>query len=444
MRTKLLTLFAATTILLWQGSASAALNLILTKGNAGAIPIAIVPFAGSASAPQDISTIVQTDLTNSGRFNVTTPNGSNATAASPQTIDTAYWRKQNVDDVVVGSVESAGWGKYKVTYYLVSAYQGQSQNPAATQSANNVLATQTFTVDTKQMRQVAHQISDKIYQQLTGVRGVFSTKIAYVLVQKTPKQPTKYSLMVADADGYSPQTLLTSYQPIMSPTWAPDGRQLAYVSFENGEAQIFSQDLASGRRQIISSYPGMNNAPDFSPNGQRLALTLTLNGNPNIYVMGLGSKQLTQVTNSPSIDTEPSWSPDGQTLVFTSNRGGGPQIYKVSAAGGSAQRLTYNGPYNASPSFTPDGKSIIMLHLNQSQNQYGVAIQDLSTGVLTMLDPGDDQSPSLAPNGSMVIFSTLYNGQEDLGMVSVDGKVKLRIPGGNGDVQEPAWSPFLS
>lgn len=432
-QSKLIFLLLLPILFFWQSNAQAALSLVLTKGNAGAIPIAIVPFEGSASAPQDVSAIILSDLTNSGRFNVLAPSDMDQKPTTPAAIDASYWRKKNIDDVVVGSVQSAGFGNYKITFSLVSAYQGQQQN--------NILATQTMTVDAKQLRLAAHKISDMIYQKLTGVRGVFSTKIAYVLVQKSGKHNSQYSLIVADADGYNPRVLLNSYQPIMSPDWAPNGKSLAYVSFESGSSQIFIQDVASGRRQVVSSYSGINGAPAFSPDGTRLALTLTLSGNPNIYVMNLSSKQLTQVTNSMSIDTEPSWSPDGQSLIFTSNRGGGPQVYKVSANGGSAQRLTYDGAYNASASFTPDGKSIIMLHLNQGK--YAVAIQNLGSGVITVLDPSDDQSPSLAPNGSMVIFSTLYQGQEDLGMVSVDGKVRLRIPGGNGDVQEPAWSPFL-
>lgn len=426
-------------LLIGQTMAHAALQLELTQGISGALPVAVVPFAGdpnAANSPLNISSVIQNDLKNSGRFKLM-PNGQMTESPSdPNTIDYSYWKGTGVDDVVVGSVKSLGGNNYQVSFGLVDVYKGTA-NPA-----NGPLVTKTVTVTGQNFRVAAHQISDLIYQQLTGVQGIFSTRIAYVLVENQDSANPRYLLEVADYDGYNPRPILISNQPIMSPDWSPDGSKLAYVSFENQRAAIYISDIASGSRQLVSSLPGMNNAPAFSPDGSKLALVLSKTGVAKIYVLDLGSRQLTQVTTGPAIDTEPSWSPDGSSLLFTSNRDGGPEIYRLTLASGQIQRMTYNGPYNATASFSADGSQIVLLH--QQGNAYNIAVQDVASGSLSVLtQAGDDSSPSLAPNGKMVLFASGDDDDGVLGMVSTDGAVKLRIPAPEGSVREAAWSPFL-
>lgn len=399
-------------------SAYAMLNLELTRGVAGATPIAVVPFSTEGGMPsQDVSGIISNDLQNSGRFKVSSS-------------------RFGVDNVVTGSVQNLG-GRYQVSFQLAEGFKSK-------QSGQSILLSKQYTVGSDELRSLAHHISDLIYQQITGVRGVFSTRLAYIVVQRGVGNKSRYILEVSDIDGYNPQPLLTSTDPIMSPAWSPDGRKIAYVSFENRHAAIYVEDVASGSRQLISEYQGINGAPAWSPDGRRLALVLSKDGSPNIYILDLSSRQLTPITKDWSINTEPAWSPDGRALIFTSNRGGNPQIYQKNLNTGSVSRVTYEGKYNARASYTRDGNHIVVL--NQDANLYNIGILDLDSGTFRVLtnSGNDHDSPSLAPNGSMVLFGTVSGGRSVLGMAATDGSVQIRLPARNGEVQDPAWSPFLS
>ncbi len=416
----------------------AVVDLELTQGLQGAIPIAIVPFAGQPSqdrAPDNVVGVVTSDLQNSGRFRVMDKSDMEQTPNRVDQVDFNYWQKHRMNNIVVGQVQPVGGGRYQVQFQLLDTYAASSA------AKNAVLLSQSFTVNSQQLRSLAHHISDLVYEKLTGDRGVFSTRIAYVLAQQLGRGSIQYALEVADMDGYNPKSLLQSREPIMSPAWSPDGKQIAYVSFEQGRGMVYVQHIQTGSRQLVSNFPGLNSAPTWSPDGRKLALVLTRSGYPKIFIMDLHSKQTTQLTQGDSIDTEPTWSSDGSYLVFTSSRSGGPQVYRVNIASGNVQRVTFQGNYNASPSLAPDGKALAVL--NGGNNQFNIAVQDLSSGRYSVLTrSGNDQSPSLAPNGKMIIYATQSGGHGVLGMVSTDGRVKLILPAREGDVREPAWSPF--
>jgi TolB protein len=408
----------------------AALNLELTQGVDRALPIAVVPFAGD-NLETNVSATVLADLKFSGRFKpIATDNLSQQPHAMAD-VNYGFWRGQGADYLVVGSAIPMG-GRYKVSFTLLDVVS----------TGQHVLLQQDFTTGPEGLRRLAHHISDLVYQKITGVRGVFSTKIAYVSVKRWAKRPPEYRLEVADMDGFNPRSLLVSKAPIMSPSWSPDGKQLAYVSFENRRSGIYISDLATGTRRNITSFPGINGAPSFSPDGRQLAMVLSKEDKPKIYVKDLAVGLVRQVTDGWSIDTEPHWSIDGSAIIFTSDRGGNPQIYRQDLATRSAIRLTYNGDYNARASYTPDGNGLVMIH--REEGQYYIAEQDLASGRIVLLSStGYDQSPSIAPNGSMVIYATQAGGLPVLGISSTDGRVKIRLPARDGDVQEPAWSPFL-
>lgn len=417
-------------------SSYAILSMELTRGVAGAIPIAIVPFAADSSAPQDVSSIISNDLQNSGRFKVFGRSSLNQFPSDAKNVVADYFRKLGTDNVVVGKVTPVGGDSYQVSFQLLDMYRGTG--------AAGVVLNKKYTVSSRELRSVSHHISDLIYEQITGTRGVFSTKLAYVVVQRNSSS-ARYILEVSDIDGYNPRPLLDSPEPIMSPAWSPNGRQIAYVSFENQRASIYLEDVASGTRRLLSQFPGINGAPAWSPDGRRLALVLSKSGSPNIYVMDTSSGSLRQITNDFYINTEPSWSPNGRSLVFTSNRGGSqPQLYQVSANGGSPTRLSYDGDYNARGSYAYDGKHVVMIH--RVSGNFNIAILDLDSGTTQILSSSatDSASPSIAPNGSMILYDTVYGGRNVLAMVSSDGRVQLRLPARNGEAQDPAWSPFLN
>lgn len=418
----------------------AMLSLELTRGVAGATPIAVVPFAVEGGKPsQDIGNIIGSDLQMSGRFKVYGRDKLSSTPSSLQDVKFGYFRSLGADNIVIGKVQEVGANRYQVSFQLLDAYKGKD----APQTA--VLLNRKFTVSGSELRALSHHISDLIYEQITGVRGIFSTRLAYVVVQRSEAGPTHYVLEVSDIDGYEPKALLTSTDPIMSPAWSPNGKEIAYVSFERKHAAIFIQNVATGSRRLLSEFQGINGAPAWSPDGRKLAIVLSKDGTPNIYVMDLASHHLTQLTRDWSINTEPAWAPNGKSIIFTSNRSGGPQIYQKNLATGAVSRVTYDGNYNARASFTRDGNHIVVL--NKDSSLFNIGILDLNNGtfrVLTTSSGTDNESPSIAPNSSMVLYGTLAAGRGVLGVVATDGSVQLRMPARNGEVQDPAWSPFLS
>lgn len=420
-------------LLLLASQAQARLVIEITEGQEGALPIAVVPFAGDEGSQDRVAQIVAADLARSGVFAPIADERMPAQPHDGRAIDFAAWRKAGLEHMVVGKVEPRGEA-LQVQFQLFDVVRGVQ------------LAGYSIPTVPARLRQVAHQISDLVYEKLTGQRGAFNTHVAYVTVQQDGKQRI-HRLAVADADGFNEQIILTSKQPLMSPAWAPDGRRLAYVSFEDGRSELFVQDITSGKRQKLASFRGLNSAPSWSPDGGRLAMTLSRDGNPEIYIIDLASKALTRLTFSRSIDTEPSWSPDGRSLVFTSDRGGRPQIYSLSLQGnrpqGRPRRISFEGDYNARASFSPDGKRLVFV--NGDNNRFRIAVQELDTGTVRLLtDNRLDESPSFAPNGSMIIFATERNNRGILEAVSVDGRAHQRLGTSQGDVREPAWSPFIS
>ncbi len=412
---------------------SRGLEIDIVGGNAAALPIAVVPmpYQGAASAPQtDVAEVVAADLARSGQFRTLTGTGLGTQRPTRGSeIDFGFFQQAKQSYIVVGRVLDAADGGYRVEYELYDIAKNRMLAFALTARANA-------------MRDVAHQIADAIYEKITGVRGAFWTRIAYV-VQTGVGKGAQYALYVADADGYNPQTVVRSDKPLMSPAWSPDGRKLAYVSFERGNSSIVVQDIATGARETVSSFKGINGAPSFSPDGRKLAMALSKSGNPEIYVMDLGSRALTQLTNQFAIDTEPTWSADGSRIYFTSDRGGRPQIYQVASTGGSATRVSFQGSYNARPTVSFDGKKIAMAQ--GSGNTYRIALMDSSLGSArwSMLSPGSqDESPSFAPNAAMVLYAASEGSRGVLYAVSADARVRQRLVVSGGDVREPAWGPY--
>jgi len=409
------------------------LELDIVGGNAAALPIAVVPmpFEGGGSGPAtDVSEVITADLNRSGQFRGLPVANMVEKPTRGGEVNYPTWRALNQDYLVVGRVADAGAGSYRVEYELFDVAKQQRLLGFA------------LTAPGAAMRDVAHQIADAIYEKVLGVRGAFFTRMAYVTASGTGAG-TRYALMVADSDGYNPQTVVRSTEPLLSPSWSPDGSRLAYVSFEGGNSSVFIQNITSSSRELVAKFRGINGAPAFSPDGRRLALTLSRSGNPEVYVMDLGSKALTQLTNHFGIDTEPTWSADGGTIYFTSDRGGKPQIYSVSASGGGASRVSFQGSYNASPSVSYDGKKIATAQ--GAGNTYRIAVMDSSLGAArwSTLSPGSlDESPSFAPNASMLLYAAREGRRGVLYAVSADGRVRQRLVLADGDVREPAWGPF--
>ncbi len=426
---------------------SAEIDIVITSGMDNARPVAVLPFSwkGVADRPSaDIATVIGADLRRSGRFNPMARHELVQQVDKFSDIKLKLWREKGIEAVVVGVIEEQLDGRIKVSYELIDVFRKaqEIENGELVNKNQNLLDSYAAFVKPKDLRFHGHRIADRIYQKLTGERGAFATRIAYVSVDL--KQAKPYRLMVADSDGFAPQTLFASTRPIMSPAWSPDAQRLAYVSFENGRSEVFMQDLyVANSRRRVAAFEGINSAPAFSPDGRRLALTLSRDGNPEIYVLDLISQRFSRITrNINSIETEPNWTPDGQSLLFTSDRGRGPQIYKQNLASNKAKRVTWEGNYNASASLTPDGKTMVLI--NRTNGIFHVAVQDVETNSLqTLTKTSLDESPSLAPNGSMVIYATVYRGKAVLSVVSTDGRFKARLPSRQGEVKAPVWSPYL-
>ncbi|MGI9211082.1 MAG: Tol-Pal system beta propeller repeat protein TolB [Methylococcaceae bacterium] len=409
-------------------TARAELNVQITQGVEGAVPVAVVPFAQSLLPGENIGSIVAADLNRSGRFRTLPVSDMLEQPTAPEQVRFKTWQVLGQDNLVIGRITPAGGGHYEAEFFLYDAIRG-------TQLLNGKLP-----FAEHELRRVAHRIADIIYQNLTGEMGAFATRVAYVTQAIDANRNRLYRLQVADTDGFNPKSIISSPEPIMSPAWSPDGKQIAYVSFERKTSAIFVQTLATGERQKVSELPGINGAPAWSPDGSQLALTLSKDGNPDIYVLNLATRALRRITDHLAIDTEPNWSKDGKTLVFTSDRGGKPQLYLAPSAGGAAQRLTYNGDYNAGGVYSPDGRSIAMVHGNGGD--YRIALMDLQTRAVRILSKGRlDESPGFAPNGSMILYASHSGGSAQLDAVSVDGKVHQSLKIDGGQVKEPAWSP---
>lgn len=404
----------------------AALDIEISGGSAQQIPIAIVPFANAGATKDNMSEIISADLKRSGLFRVLETRGMANLPTTPAQIKYAEWVALQAQALTVGNIEPIAGGRFKVSFQLMDALK-QTQ-----------LAGMDYQIAPSQVRTTAHKIADIIYQKLTGEPGAFASRIAYIT-----KIGKRYALQVADADGFNPQTVVSSNEPIISPAWSPDGSKLAYVSFEKKKPIIFVQSLTSGKREVLANFKGNNSAPSWSPDGSKLAIVLTYGANSQVHTINANGSGLKLITKSNAIDTEPVFSPDGSHIYFSSDRGGKPQIYKVAVDGGTPSRVTFEGAYNVSPKFSPDGKSLA--YIRNDGGKFKVALQNLATGQVQLLSEGSqDESPSFAPNGRVILYASKVRGRGALAAVSYDGKVRQRLNDAVGDVREPAWGPLLN
>ncbi|MDV6340350.1 Tol-Pal system beta propeller repeat protein TolB [Nitrosomonas sp. Is24] len=403
----------------------AQLNIEIFGGGASRIPIAIVPFADENKLQQSITAVIGADLQRTGLFRLIDPAGLSPHA--PVEVVYPDWANRGANALVIGRVAAVSGDQVEIQFRLMDV---------AKKSQLTGLA---ITVTTSQLRAAAHRIADVIYEALTGDVGVFSTRIAYVL-----KRGNKYALQVADADGYNAQSIIEYTEPIISPAWSPDGKQLAYVSFENKKPIVYVQTLATRERRAVASFKGSNSAPSWSPDGKRLAVVLTGQGGSQIFLVNADGSGLQRLSRSSGIDTEPNFSPDGRYILFTSDRGGSPQVYRMAVGNsesGNAERLTFEGSYNVSPDYSQDGKSFTFIHRNNGQ--FNVAVQDIGSRQVQILTNSKfDESPSFAPNGKMILYATEINGHGILSAVSRDGQTRQHLTVQTGDIREPAWGPL--
>jgi TolB protein len=403
--------------------ATAQMRIDVVGIGANQIPIAIAPLANEGSLPVNLSEIVRADLQRSGAFRIVDASAAKGDENTP--VSFADWRAKGADVFVAGSVAKLADGRFDLRLRMYDnakqvSIGGFSNTPVATQ-----------------LRLAAHRISDQIFEKLTGEKGMFSTRIAYVL-----KRGSQFTLQVADADGFGPQAALTSNESIISPSWSPDGNHLAYVSFEQRKPIVFVHSIGTGQRRQVAAFKGSNSAPTWSPDGTKLAVTLTVSGQSQLYLINAeGGGQPKRLATSSGIDTEPNFAPDGKSIYFTSDRGGGPQIYRMPASGGDAERVTFKGDYNVSPHMSPDGK--LLSYITRRSGRFQVAVLDLAAGTETVLnDSAADESPSFAPNNRYLLYATVVDGKEVLGMVSTDGRVHNTLTAPAGDVREPTWGPY--
>ncbi len=421
MMTRFVRTLAAACLALAALAAQAQLSIEITGAGATRFPVAIPVFENEGVLPRSISDVVRADLERSGLFSLI----DLGIVALPESVrpDLAGLRGRGADAVLTGSVVAVGDGRYDVRFRLFDT-QKQSE-----------LGAMALRTSPAQHRATGHRIADFVYEKLTGQPGYFSTRIAYVV-----KSGPRYELQVADADGMNPQTALASREPIISPSWAPDGQRLAYVSFESKKPVVYVHDLPTGQRQVVANFRGSNSAPAWAPDGRRLAVVLTKDGNSQLYVLNADGSGARRIASSNGIDTEPSWSPDGAWIYFSSDRGGSAQIYRVPSEGGSAQRVTFEGNYNVTPRPSPDGKSLAFI--TRSSRGFQVAVMDLASRQTTILtDSTRDESPSFAPNGRMILYATENGGRGVLAAVSTDARVRQRLSVQAADVREPAWGP---
>ncbi len=421
MKSISITLWLTLMILAFSPVSHAELTIDITESSDSGTPVAVVPFS-AAGAPVDVSAVVNADLARSGYFKMLAEQNMPSRPNSASAVNFPEWQALNQNYLVVGQVNGGG-NQYSVQFQLLDVMK------------NGQLLGYQMNSSGADLRRTAHIIADMIFEKLTGKKGAFSGRIAYVTNNGQQSQ-----LQIADTDGFAPQTIATSKEPLMSPSWSPDKSKIAYVSFERKTAAIYVQILATGQRKKVAEFPGINGAPSWSPDGNKLALTLSKDGSPDIYTLNLITGALNKLTKSYSIETEPVWSPDGSNIVYTSDRGGKPQLYMISSTGGNEKRITFTGDYNARPSFSPDGRSVAMVHGNGGD--YRIGVMDIGSRSINVITTGPaDESPSFAPNGTMVIYAAKKGGSAYLSAVSLDGKMQQRLGFNSGGVREPAWSP---
>jgi len=386
------------------------------------LPIAVAPFRGEAQAPQKAAAIVQADLERSGQFRAVDASGAQLDETTRP--DVALWRQKAADSLVSGSMTRLADGRYDIRFRLWDVVRGQD------------LGGQSYIVVQADLRLVAHRIADFVYEKLTGEKGIFSTRLAYVT-----KAGARYTLWVADADGENAQAALASPEPIISPAWSPGGGQIAYVSFESRKPVVYVHEVASGRRRLIANFRGSNSAPAWAPDGRSLAVTLSRDGNSQLYTIDANGGEPRRLMQSAGIDTEPVYSADGRSVYFVSDRGGAPQIYRVPAAGGGAERVTFTGSYNISPALSPDGSA--MAYVSRVNGAFKLHVMELASGtVRAITDTSADENPSFAPNSRLIVYATQQQGRESLMTTTLDGRIKARLAGQGGDIREPDWGPF--